>query len=230
MESRLNVGIFLFDNMTMLDAYAPLQCFAMVPQFHAFTFAAHSTPVSSDCGARLTPDYDFDSCPALDILVVPGAADVLPQMRSAETIAALQRLARGARYVTSVCTGALILAEAGLLEGYRATTHWTCLEHLGRYPGIQVEKQRVVVDRDRISGGGVTAGIDFALTVIATVVGAPLAQSLQLLLEYQPAPPFDSGSPARAPAAVREQVELMFKPNSDNLHAYLDTRPAPVVS
>ena len=230
METRLNVGIFLFDNMTMLDGYAPLQCFSMVPQFHATTFARQSTPVQSDCGARLTPDYDFATCPPLDILVVPGGADVLPQMRDAETIATLQRLARDAQYVTSVCTGALILAEAGLLAGYRATTHWTCLAHLRRYAGIQVENQRVVVDRNRITGGGVTAGMDFALTVIATVAGAPLAQTLQLLLEYQPAPPFDCGSPERAPAAVREQVESMFKPNSDRLHAYLDTRPARVVS
>lgn len=230
MESRLNVGIFLFDNMTMLDGYGPLQCLALVPQFHAFTFARESTPVLSDCGARLTPDYSFAACPPLDILVVPGGADVLPQMRDAETIATLQRLARGAQYVTSVCTGALILAEAGLLEGYRATTHWTCLEHLRRYRGIEVEKQRVVVDRDRMTGGGVTAGIDFALTLIATVAGAALAQSLQLMLEYQPAPPFDCGSPERAPAAVREQVALMFKPNADSLHAYLDARPARVVS
>ena len=230
MESRLNVGILLFDNMTMLDAYAPLQCFAMVPQFHAFTFAQRSTPVLSDSGARLTPDYDFAACPALDILVVPGGADVLPQMRDGETIATLQRLAKGALYVTSVCTGALILAEAGLLDGYHATTHWTCLDHLRRFAGIEVETQRVVIDRNRITGGGVTAGMDFALTLIATVVGAPLAQALQLLLEYQPAPPFDCGSPERAPAAVREQVEMMFKPHADSLHAYLDTRPARVVS
>jgi cyclohexyl-isocyanide hydratase len=226
METRLNVGILLFDNMTMLDAYGPLQCLAMVPQFHAFTFARSQIPVLSDCGARLTPDYDFAGCPALDILVVPGGADVLPQMRDAETITKLQGLASGAQYVTSVCTGALILAEAGLLDGYRATTHWTCLEHLRRYPGIQVESQRVVIDRNRLTGGGVTAGIDFALTLIATIVGAPLAQSLQLLLEYQPAPPFDSGSPERAPIAVREQVEAMFKPNADSLRAFLDARPA----
>lgn len=227
METRLNVGILLFDNMTMLDGYAPLQFLAMVPQFHAFTFARTAAPILSDCGARLTPDHDFESCPPLDILVVPGGGDVLPQMRDSETIATLRRLAHGASYVTSVCTGALILAEAGLLDGYRATTHWACLPHLRRYPAIQVEDQRVVVDGNRITGGGVTAGIDFALTLIATVVGAPLAQTLQLLFEYRPAPPFDSGSPATAPAAVVAQAELMFKPQLDGLHTYLDTRAVP---
>lgn len=227
METRLNVGILLFDNMTMLDGYGPLQFLAMVPQFHAFTFARTDTPVLSDCGARLTPDHNFESCPPLDILVVPGGVDVLPQLRDGATIAALRRLSQAAQYVTSVCTGALILAEAGLLDGYRATTHWACLAHLQRYPTIQVENQRVVVDRNRITGGGVTAGIDFALTLIATVAGAPLAQTLQLLFEYQPAPPFDSGSPASAPAAVLAQATMMFKPQLDGLHAYLDTRAAP---
>lgn len=230
MDTRLKVGIFLFDDMTMLDGYAPLQVFAFVPQFEAFTFAASAAPVVSDSGAKLTPDYDFDTCPALDILVVPGGGDVLPPMRDARTQQTLRRLAAGARYVTSVCTGALILAEAGLLDGYRATTHWACLPHLRRYPAITVEDARVVVDRDRISGGGVTAGIDFALTVVATVVGAPLAQTIQLLLEYRPAPPFDCGSPERAPAAIREQVLALFQPRLDAMHAHLDAHPPRAVA
>lgn len=225
MDTPLNVGILLFDDMTMLDGFGPLQVFAFVPQFRAFTFARELTPVLSDCGARLTPDYDFESCPPLDILVVPGGGDVLPQMRDPRTQSTLRRLGADARYVTSVCTGALILAEAGLLDGYRATTHWVCLPHLRRYPAITVESERVVVDRDRITGGGVTAGIDFALTLVANVVGTPTAQTIQLLIEYHPAPPFDCGSPQQAPAAVKAQVEAMFKPQLDSLHAHLDTHP-----
>lgn len=224
MDTRLKVGIFLFDEMTMLDGFGPLQVFALVPQFHAFTFAASTRPVLSDCGARLTPDHDFDNCPPLDILVVPGAGDVLAPMRDARTQAALQRLAQGARYVTSVCTGALIIAEAGLLNGYHATTHWACLSHLGRYPCIEVEHARVVVDRNRITGGGVTAGIDFALTVVAEVAGAGLAQTIELLLEYNPAPPFDCGSPTRAPDAIRAQALGLFQPQLDRLSAHLDAR------
>lgn len=230
MDTRLKVGILLFDGMTMLDGFGPLQVFAFVPQFHAFTFARDKTPVLSDCGARLTPDHDFDDCPPLDILVVPGAGDVLGPMRDARTQACLQRLGGGARYVTSVCTGALILAEAGLLDGYRATTHWACLPHLRRYEKVAVETARVVVDGNRITGGGVTAGIDFALTVVAEVGGAPLAQTIQLLLEYQPAPPFDCGSPATAPAAIREQVLGLFGPELERLEAHLDARTPHAVS
>lgn len=226
MDTKLKVGILLFDDMTMLDGFGPLQVFAFVPQFEAFTFAASMRPVMSDCGARLTPDYDFDSCPPLDILLVPGAGDVLGPMRDPRTQQTLQRLGSGARYVTSVCTGALILAEAGLLDGYRATTHWACLPHLRRYGRIEVEEARVVVDRNRISGGGVTAGIDFALTVVAEVGGAPLAQTIQLLLEYAPAPPFDCGSPAHAPAAIREQALGLFQPQLARLAAHLDGREA----
>ena len=225
MDTRLTVGILLFDNMTMLDGFGPLQVFAFVPQFHAFTFAREQAPVLSDCGARVTPDYDFESCPPLDILVVPGGGDVLPQMRDPRTQDALRRLAAGARYVTSVCTGALILAEAGLLDGFRATTHWACLPHLRRYPAIAVESERVVVDRNRITGGGVTAGIDFALRLVAEVVGTPMAQTIQLLIEYNPAPPFDCGSPQQAPAAVTAQVQALFKPQLDSLHAHLDAHP-----
>ena len=127
--------------------------------------------------------------------------------------------------MTSVCTGALILAEAGLLDGYRATTHWACLPLLQRYPAIAVESERVLVDRNRMTGGGVTAGIDFALTLVANVLGTPMAQTIQLLIEYNPAPPFDCGSPQRAPATVKAEVEALFKPQIDILHAHLDAHP-----
>ncbi len=225
MDTPLNVGILLFDNMTMLDGFGPLQVFAFVPQFRAFTFARELSPVLSDCGARLTPDYDFESCPPLDILVVPGGGDVLPQMLDPRTQSVLQRLGAGARYVTSVCSGALILAEAGLLDGYRATTHWAYLPQLRRYPAVTVESERVVVDGNRITGGGVTAGIDFALTLIANVVDTTTAQTVQLIIEYNPAPPFDCGSPQHAPPAVKAQVDVLVQPLLASLHAHLDAHP-----
>ncbi len=220
MASPQNVGIYIFENMTMLDGYAPLQFLAMVEQFNTFTFAKHMQPLKSDCGAVLTPDHDLASCPPLDILVMPGGGDVLPQMRDAELQTWLRRTGPATGYVTSVCTGALILAEAGLLDGYKATTHWGWIEQLKDYPDIEVVDQRVVIDRNRISGGGVTAGIDFALALIAEVVAPPAAQAMQLMFEYRPEPPFDSGSPRSAPSAVVEQVSALVAQRKAALKSY----------
>ncbi len=226
MTERLNVGIYLFENMTMLDGYAPLQILSFVPQFQTFTFASEKKLLRSDCGALLTPDYDFASCPPLDLLIVPGAGDILPQLSDARVLANLRRLADNARYITSVCTGALVLAEAGLLEGYRATTHWGWMKHLATYPNVTVVDQRVVVDRDRITGGGVTAGIDFALTLIAEIVGVPVAQAMQLIVEYRPEPPFNAGSPTTAPAEVIAQVMPMVRELEHGLGEFLARKRA----
>jgi transcriptional regulator GlxA family with amidase domain len=219
--SKLNVGVFIFDNMTMLDGYAPLQFFAFVPQFNAFTFARSAAPVRADCGAVLTPSHDFAGCPPLDILVVPGGGNVLPEMLDPEVRAFLREQGARAQYVTSVCTGALILAEAGLLDGYRATTHWASLDYLRAYRAIEVVDERVVVDRNRITGGGVTAGIDFALTVIAKVADPLTAQTMQLLFEYRPEPPFDAGSPATAPAAAVANIQQLIGTLDADLRAHI---------
>lgn len=198
MSNTMNVGIYIFEDMTMLDGYAPLQILAFVEEFNTFTFANTTAPVRADCGALLTPDHGLDDCPPLDILVMPGGGDVLPQMRDETLQAWLRRTGPQTRYITSVCTGALILAEAGLLDGYQATTHWGWVEQLADYPQIEVVDKRVVIDRNRISGGGVTAGIDFALSLVGEVIAPQAAQALQLVFEYRPEPPFDSGSPASA--------------------------------
>jgi len=224
MADKHNVGILLFDNMTMLDGYAPLQILSFVESFDAFTVASATVPLRADCGAWLTPHYTFDDCPPLDILVVPGGGDVLPPMTDPATQSFLKQAAAGARWVTSVCSGALILAEAGLLDGYKATTHWAWLDYLRAYPRIEVVEQRVVVDRNRISGGGVTAGIDFALTLIAEAIDVPTAQAMQLLFEYRPQPPFDAGSPDSAPPAVRALVEAGAAQAAAPLAAYLERR------
>lgn len=221
MTTPMNVGIYVFEDMTMLDGYAPLQMLAFVEQFRTFTFAKSSHPVKSDCGAMLTPDYDLASCPPLDIVIMPGGGDVLPQMQDAELIAWLKNTALTAQWITSVCTGALILAEAGLLDGYRATTHWGWVPQLKRYPGIEVIDERVVVDRNRISGGGITAGLDFALTLIAEVVGKPAAESIQLMFEYRPQPPFESGSPADARPEVLAAVNGMIDSRMHELDAHI---------
>ncbi len=214
--SKLKVGVYLFENMTMLDGFAPLQFFAFVEDFETFTFAKTREPVRGDAGALLTPDYGFSDCPEIDVLVVGGGGDLLPQLRDREAVEFLAKAGEGARYVTSVCSGALLLAEAGLLKGHRAATHWAYTELLAAYPDVTVVDERVCVDRNRITGGGVTAGIDFALTAIAEIANPTEAQALQLMFEYRPAPPFDAGSPETAPpeisAAVRARAAEITAP------------------
>ncbi|MGR8921478.1 MAG: DJ-1/PfpI family protein, partial [Gammaproteobacteria bacterium] len=129
-------------------------------------------------------------------------------------------------WITSVCTGTLILAEAGLLDGYRATTHWGWLDELRTYSAVEVVDERVAVDRNRLTGGGVTAGIDFALTLIARVLGDEAAQAMQLVFEYRPQPPFEAGSPASAPAAVVAQVSALVNARKAAMVDYLAARNA----
>ncbi|WP_114285476.1 DJ-1/PfpI family protein [Candidatus Halocynthiibacter alkanivorans] len=207
---KKKVGIYLFPHMTMMDAYAPLQFFAMVEEFETFTFAKTSEPLMSDAGALLVPNYGFEDCPDIDVLVVPGGGNTLAQMQDTEVVDFIRAAGEKAEYVTSVCTGALILAEAGLLHGHRAATHWAYREVLKCYSGIELVDERVCIDRNRITGGGITAGLDFALTVIAEVINEPTAHVMQLLFEYRPAPPFNSGGPETAPEfavqAVRGKV------------------------
>jgi cyclohexyl-isocyanide hydratase len=201
----LNVGLILFSNLTQLDLTGPYEVFSRLPGTHVWLIAQTMTPVRSERGLTIAPDATFDSAPALDILVVPGGPGVDAMMEDEELLRFLRARAPHARYVTSVCTGALVLGAAGLLQGYRATTHW--LSHdLLRLFGAEPVDARVVVDRDRITGGGVTAGIDFALTVAAEMFGPHVAQEVQLMLEYCPAPPFAAGSPGSAPAGIVQAV------------------------
>jgi cyclohexyl-isocyanide hydratase len=160
----------------------------------------------------LTPDVTYADCPALDVLCVPGGSGVGDLMEDEETLAFLREQAAGARYVTSVCTGSLVLGAAGLLRGKRATTHWAYRDLLPDLGAIPVH-ERVVRDGNLFTGGGITAGIDFALTLAAELVGEHEAQAIQLQMEYAPAPPFDSGDPARAPAAVANDVRERCAPS-----------------
>ena len=226
MTTQMNVGILIFEDMTMLDGYAPLQMLAFVEQFNTFTFAREKQPLRSDCGAMLTPDYSFADCPPIDILIVPGGGNVLPQMTDPVTQDFLKKAGAAAKYVTSVCTGAMILAEAGLLDGYRATTHWGWVESLTAYPGIEVVDERVAVDRNRITGGGITAGLDFALTLIAEVVAPPVAQAIQLIFEYRPEPPFKTGSPQQAPEEILAMVKQQIAAQSGELFDYVKRKSA----
>ena len=201
----LNIGMVLFPQLTQLDLTGPHEVLARLPDARVYLVAASLDPVRSDRGLTISPDATFDSTPALDILCVPGGAGVDPLMEDERVLEFLRARAEHARYVTSVCTGALLLGAAGLLDGYRATTHWLSLDLLPLFGALPVA-ERVVVDRNRITGGGVTAGIDFALAMAAELFGAELAQEIQLTLEYDPAPPWPGGSPRSSPPGVVHTV------------------------
>lgn len=195
------IGFLLFPDIQQLDLTGPYDVLASLPDVSVHLIWKTLEPITSSTGLRLLPNTLMDDCPPLDVLCVPGGAGVEPLMEDAPTLAFLRAQAADARYVTSVCTGSLVLGAAGLLAGRRATTHWAYHALLAPLGAIPVQA-RVVRDGNLITGGGITAGIDFALTLAAELVGEQAAQVLQLALEYAPAPPFDSGSPATASADV----------------------------
>ncbi|UZE46676.1 DJ-1/PfpI family protein [Rhodopseudomonas sp. P2A-2r] len=199
--STLHIGLLVFPQVTQLDLTGPLQVFTRLPGATVHLIWKRIEPVSSDTVLALLPTVTFDDCPQLDVICVPGGAGSDDMANDAATLAFLRRQAAGARYITSVCTGALVLGAAGLLQGYRSTTHWSALEFLAAFGAIPTAT-RVCVDRNRISGGGVTAGIDFALTLVSILADRTTAEAIQLALEYNPTPPFSAGSPDIAPPEV----------------------------
>ena len=206
-DSELKVGLVLFPNLTQLDLTGPYEVFSRLPKTRVFLIADTLAPVRSERGLSIAPDTTLEDAPPLNIICVPGGPGVNEMMEHEPLLAFMRESARSARYVTSVCTGALVLGAAGLLDGYRATTHWLSLDLLGLF-GAEPVAERIVIDRNRITGGGVTAGIDFALFVAAEAFGPRVAQNVQLMLEYNPEPPFAAGSPRTAPkdvvTAIRE--------------------------
>lgn len=203
------IGFVLFPNLTQLDFTGPLQVLHRLPGCATHIVAKTRDPVPSDCGLSLVPTRTFADCPPLDLVCVPGGFGVSGAIADKTTVDFVRRQGERAKYVTSVCTGAFVLGVAGLLKGRRATTHWA---YTGLLPlvGATWEKARVVRDGRVFTGGGVTAGIDFALTVAAEVAGAEVAQGIQLSIEYDPAPPFSAGHPDRAPAPVRDQRAAFY--------------------
>ncbi|RQH08942.1 DJ-1/PfpI family protein [Paraburkholderia dinghuensis] len=201
----LQIGFLLFPRVQQLDLAGPYDVLASMPDTSVRLVWKTRDPVTSTTGMVLTPDTTFDDCPQLDVLCIPGGSGVADLLLDEATLAFVRRQAKHARYVTSVCTGALVLGAAGLLHDRRATTHWAFHELLAPFGAVAV-RERVVRDGNLMTGGGITAGIDFALTLAAELIGVEGAEALQLELEYAPAPPFDAGSPDTAPRAVVEQV------------------------
>jgi cyclohexyl-isocyanide hydratase len=207
MHSRatLTVGMVLFPNLTQLDLTGPYEVFSRMPDTVVHVVASAAEPIRTEHGLTIVPDATFESAPTADIICVPGGVGVNAAMEDGAVLEFLRLQSHQARYVTSVCTGALVLGAAGLLRGYKATTHWLSLDLLPLL-GAHAVNERVVIDRDRITGGGVTAGIDFGLVVASELFGPAVAHEIQLLLEYNPTPPFSSGSPETAPAHMVENV------------------------
>ena len=201
--SAFNIGFVIFPDLTQLDFTGPLQVLARMPQSATFVIAKSPAPVPSDCGLSLVPTHTFANCPPLDLICVPGGVKgVIGAIGDHETVDFVRRQAAGAKYVTAVCTGAFVLGAAGLLKGRRVTTHWAYTELLPLV-GAKYEKGRVVRDGNLITAGGVTAGIDFGLSVVAEIAGETVARTIQLGIEYDPAPPFDSGHPDSAPESIK---------------------------
>jgi cyclohexyl-isocyanide hydratase len=209
MANPIAIGILIYPNLTQLDATGPAQVLARVPGATLHMIWKTLDPIPTDAGFSIVPNTTFADCPQLDVICVPGGGGQVALMTDPETLDFLRKQAATARYVTSVCTGSLVLGAAGLLKGYRSACHWAWREMLSDFGAIPVA-ERVVRDRNRISGGGVTAGIDFGLTVAAELAGEEVAKSIQLVLEYDPHPPFDSGSPEKAgPERVKRLRERL---------------------
>ena len=193
----ITVAFLLYPNVTQLDLTGPAQVLSRLGNQTVHLVAKSREPVPTDAGFALLPTATVHEVRSADVLCIPGGLGCMDVMEDEELLGWVRDVAEGAQWVTSVCTGSLILGAAGLLRGYRAACHWDWRDKLGLF-GAEPVAERVVFDRNRVSGGGVTAGIDFGLALTAAIRGEAHARAVQLSLEYDPAPPFDAGSPERA--------------------------------
>ncbi|MGC0916250.1 DJ-1/PfpI family protein [Pantoea agglomerans] len=205
MNRPLQIGLLLFPDVTQLDLTGPWEVFARTPGVECHLIWKDLQPVRSDRGLSILPTTTFADYPPLDVICVPGGPGQIALMSDDVTLNFLRQQADQAKWVTSVCTGSLVLGAAGLLKGYRATSHWSSIDQLALL-GAEPVSERVVRDRNRISGAGVTSGIDFALMLVAEIAGDAVAKAVQLQMEYDPEPPFTSGSPHTAPPQEVEQA------------------------
>jgi len=202
-------GILVFPDVQQLDLTGPYEVFASAQGTEVYLVWKNDLPVLSSTGLHLTPTMTFENCPPLDVICIPGGSGVNALLRDETVLTFIRERAANARYVTSVCTGSLVLGAAGLLDGKRATTHWNARDFLSLL-GAKPTEGRVVEDGTLITAGGVTSGIDFGLAVIDKLFGRVEAETVQLALEYAPAPPFASGTPEGASpevlAATRQRL------------------------
>jgi cyclohexyl-isocyanide hydratase len=210
----LHVGLLVFPSLQQLDLTAPYDVFASVPSAKVHLIWKDRSAIVSATGLVLIPTMTFADCPALDVLCVPGGRGINGLLQDPEVLGFLRTEAARARYVSSVCTGSLVLGAAGLLKGRRATTHWNSHDLLAKFGAVPTHG-RVVRDGNLFTAGGVTAGIDLGLTIVAELLGEAQAQAIQLTLEYAPEPPFRAGTPETAPpgvvTAAKERVASIRK-------------------
>ena len=202
----MNIVFVLFDNVTQLDFAGPVQFLSRLPGATTYIASTDGKAVSTDCGFAIVPNTSFADCPQADIICVPGGHGVREAIADTAIVEFVREQAKAAEWITSVCTGSFILGAAGLLNGKRATTHWAYTQLLPRF-GATHEEARVVRDGNLVTAGGVTSGIDFALELMALAKGEDIARSIQLALEYDPAPPFDGGHPSRTAQPLVEGLK-----------------------
>ncbi|MEO1042196.1 MAG: DJ-1/PfpI family protein [Pseudomonadota bacterium] len=213
-----SIVFVLFPDVTQLDMTGPAQILCRMPDSAVHYAASSMAPVPTDCGFSINPTVTFDDLAHADLLCVPGGMGVVGAMADGHLMSSVQRLAKTATYTTSVCTGALILGVAGLLQGKKATTHWA-YHHLLSLVGAAPVHERVVRDGTTFTGGGVTAGIDFGLTVLAEVAGESFARTVATAVEYDPGPPFGRGILTDQPSEVGDALSGIYQERVALVHA-----------
>jgi transcriptional regulator GlxA family with amidase domain len=202
----MEIAIPLYDRFTALDAVGPYEVLWRLPGARVRWVGAEARPYATDRGLQLVAEATLDDVPAPDILVVPGGTGTRDALGDERLVDWIRAAHATSTWTTSVCTGALLLGAAGVLDGLRATTHWAYMDDLARY-GAEATSQRVVAQGKVVTSAGVSSGIDMALSLAAEIAGADVAQAIQLRIEYDPMPPFDSGSVAKAPERIRELAQ-----------------------
>jgi cyclohexyl-isocyanide hydratase len=226
MADPINIIFVLFDNVTQLDFSGPVQFLSRMPGAKIFVASKDGAPVTTDCGFSILPTTSFADCPQADIICVPGGHGVREAIADTAIVEFVRQQSTDATWVTSVCTGSFVLGAAGLLQGKRATCHWG-YTHLLPLFGATHEAARVVRDGNLVTAGGVTSGIDFALELIATISGEDIARTIQLALEYDPAPPFKGGTPDTAPEQILFNLrQRVYENAASQLEAAIKALPS----
>lgn len=222
------IGIVVFPSVQQLDVTGPYEVFASSPNIDVQLIWKNIEPITSATGLKFWSTAAFADCPQFDILCVPGGAGINALLQDEAVLDFVRQQSLKAKYITSVCTGALILGAAGLLKGKKATTHWNALDLLECF-GALVSDERVVVDGNLITAGGVTAGIDFGLTIIEKLLGRDEAEAIQLMLQYAPAPPFSAGTPkgssSQVQAVARSRISTSRVERENILSSFYGWRP-----
>lgn len=209
MTRTLHIGFLIYPGVTQLDVTGPAEVLSRVPDARIHMIWKTMDPVDTDAGFSINPTNTIDECPKLDVICVPGGTGQTVLMGDDDVLRFLKTQGDQARFVTSVCAGSLLLGAAGLLKGYKSGSHWAFRHLLPNFGAIPVA-ERIVRDRNRISGGGVTAGIDFGLSLAAELAGEDVAKEIQLAIEYNPKPPFDAGTPEKAGAELEAKVRAAY--------------------